>query len=212
MTIHVLLVDDHPALRVGLHVLLEQDPEISVVGEVGDGREALLQVPALAPEVVVLDMQLPGLGGAEIAAEIRRRGLPARILALSSYADERYVRAMIEAGVAGYLLKDEAPERIVAAVRATARGEAWFSPSIAAHLAAWARGERRASASPLAGLTGREREILRLVAAGKANKEIAVALKLSEKTVEKHLTDLFAKLGVTSRVEAAVLAVREGLT
>ncbi|MBI4758948.1 MAG: response regulator transcription factor, partial [Chloroflexi bacterium] len=108
-TIRVLLADDHPALRVGLRVLLEQAPDIVVVGEMGDGREALAQIEALRPEVIVLDCQLPGMEGTAVAAEVRRRGLPTRVLALSAYADERYVRGMIEAGAVGYLMKDEAP-------------------------------------------------------------------------------------------------------
>ncbi len=207
--IQVLLADDHPALRFGLRVLLDQAPDITVTGEVGEGKEAIAQIEAQRPDVVVLDCQLPGMEGAEVANEIRRRGLPTRVLALSSFSDERYVRAMIDAGARGYLLKDEAPDRIVAAVRATARGEGWFSPSIAAQVAALARGET--PKAPHAALTEREREVLRLVAAGKSKKEIAATLKMSEKTVEKHLSELFAKLKVSSRVEAAVLAVREGL-
>ncbi len=207
--IRVLLVDDHPALRVGLHVLLDQAPDITVIGEAGSGREALLQIEALQPDVIVLDCQLPEMDGATVAAEVRRLGFKTRILALSSYSDERYVRAMIDTGASGYLLKDEAPERILEAVRAAARGEGWFSPKIAALVAKWARGEPAAFAD--IELTSREREVLRLVVNGRANKEIAGALKISEKTVEKYLADLFAKLGVNSRVEMAVLAVRKGL-
>ncbi len=207
--IRVLLVDDHPALRVGLHVLLEQAPDITVAGEVGNGREALARAEELQPDVIVLDCQLPEMEGAAVAEEIRRRGLPVRVLALSSYSDEQYVRAMLDAGAMGYLLKDEAPERIVAAVRAIAQGEGWFSPSIAAKVAGMMRGQTDKTAR--AQLTPREREILHLVAAGKSNKEIASVLHLSEKTVEKYLSEMFAKLNVSSRVEAAVLAVKEGL-
>ncbi len=207
--IRVLLVDDHPALRVGLRVLLEQASDITVAGEVGNGREALAQAEALHPDVIVLDCQLPEMEGAAVAEEMRRRGLSAHVLALSSYSDEHYVRAMLDAGAMGYLLKDEAPERIVAAVRAIAQGEGWFSPSIAAKVAGLMRGQ--AAKTARVELTPREREILRLVAAGKSNKEIASVLHLSEKTVEKYLSELFAKLNVSSRVEAAVLAVREGL-
>ncbi|MEW5720781.1 MAG: response regulator transcription factor [Chloroflexota bacterium] len=207
--IRVLLADDHPALRIGLRVLLEQAADVQVVGETGDGKDALAQIESLRPDVVVLDCELPGMTGAAVAAEARRRGLPTRVLALSAHADERYVRGMIDAGAAGYLLKEEAPGVIVSAVRAAAQGEGWFSPIVAAQVAAWARGEK--SPSPIAELTERERQVLRLVAAGKMNKEIGVTLGISEKTVEKYVSDLFAKLNVTSRVEAAVLAVREGL-
>ncbi len=208
-TIRVVLADDHPALRVGLKLLLEQAPEIRVVGETGDGKQALAQIEALHPEVVVLDCELPGMDGAAVAAEMRKRGLATRVLALSAHADERYVRGMIDAGAVGYLLKEEAPGIIVAAVRAAAKGEGWFSPAVATRVAAWARGDQ--SASPIAHLQERERTLLRLVAAGKTNKEISLAMGISEKTVEKYLGELFGKLEVASRVEAAVLAVRQGL-
>jgi DNA-binding NarL/FixJ family response regulator len=207
--IRVLLADDHPALRIGLRVLLEQAADVQVVGETGDGKDALAQIESLRPDVVVLDCELPGMTGAMVAAEARRRGLPTRVLALSAHADERYVRGMIDAGAAGYLLKEEAPGVIVSAVRAAAKGASWFSPIVAAQVAAWARGEK--VPSPIADLTEREHQVLRLVAAGKMNKEIGAALGISEKTVEKYLSELFAKLHVASRVEAAVLAVRERL-
>lgn len=208
-TIRVLLADDHPALRVGLRVLLEQTPDVFVVGEAGDGKEALVQIESLAPDIVVLDCALPGMEGTAVAAEIRRRGWPTRVLAFSAYADEKYVRGMIEAGAVGYLLKDEAPGMIVAAVQAAARGEGWFSPAVAAQVAAWARGEK--AAPPGAELTERELEVLRLVAAGKSNKEIARALKVADRTVGFHVSNVLRKLGVASRVEAAVLAKERGL-
>ncbi len=135
-----------------------------------------------------------------MAQEIRRRGLPVRVLALSAYDDERYVRGMLEAGAVGYLLKDEAPETIVAAVRAAARGEGYFSPPVAAKVAAWVRGERPG------GLTEREVEVLKLVAKGLSNKEIAHKLKVKKRTVEFHVGNILRKLGVASRVEAAVWA------
>lgn len=209
LTIRVLLADDHPALRMGLRVLLEQAPEIKVVAESGDGKDALAQIEGLQPNVVVLDCEMPGMEGTAVAAEIRRRGWPARVLALSAHADERYVRGMIDAGALGYLLKEEAPGTIVSAVRAAAKGDSWFSPSIATQVAAWARGDK--PTSPIADMSERERTLLRLVAAGKTNKEISFTLDISDKTVEKYLGDLFAKLNVSSRVEAAVLAVRLGI-
>jgi DNA-binding NarL/FixJ family response regulator len=148
---------------------------------------------------------LPEMEGTEVAQEIRRRGLPVRVLALSSYDDERYVRGMLEAGAAGYLLKDEAPEVIVAAVRTAARGEGYFSPPVAAKVAAWARGERPA------GLTEREVEVLRLVAEGLSNKEIARILSITVRTVDFHISNILKKLDVTSRVEAAVWVKEQGV-
>ncbi len=203
--IHVLLADDHPVLRVGLRILLEQAPDIAIVGEAGNGAEALAQIEALRPEVVVLDCELPGMAGAAVAAEIQRRGLPTRVLALSAYADEYHVRGMLEAGAVGYLLKEEAPEVIVAAVRAAAQGKGYFSPTVAAQMAAWARGEHPG------GLTEREVEVLRLLAQGRSNQEIAQALRISVRTVEFHVGNILKKLGAASRVEAAVWAKEHGI-
>ena len=205
MTIRVFLADDHPPLRVGLRVLLEQCADIRVIGESGDGYDALAQIELLRPDVAVIDCQLPGLEGIEVAAEIKRRGVPTRVLALSSFADERYVRGMLEADAIGYLLKEEAPERIVEAVHAAARGEEWFSAKISKLIADWSQGKH-----PY-GLSERDIVILRLLVSGKLNKEIAVELGFSEKTVEKYLGEIFKKIGVATRVEAAVKAVREGL-
>ena len=199
-TIRVLLADDHPALRLGLRVLLDRAPDVEVVGEAEDGEEALALIEALVPDVAVLDCQLPVLEGTEVALEIQRRGLPVRVLALSSYDDERYVQGMLEAGATGYLLKDEAPAVIVAAVRAAARGERlWTAEQFAR---AWRWGEEveeRWNA-----LTKRDQEVLALVAAGKSNKEIAQALNVTVRTVEFHVSNVLGKLGLTSRVEAAV--------
>jgi len=141
-TIRVVLVDDHPALRLGLRLLLDQAPDIEVVGEAATGDEALALIEASMPDVAVIDCLLPGMSGVEVAAGLRERDLPVRVLALSAYDSEHYVRGMLKAGVVGYLLKEEAPGVIVAAVRGAARGEGYFSPKIAARVAALARGER----------------------------------------------------------------------
>ena len=199
--IRVLLADDHPALRLGMRILLDRAPDVEVVGEAKNGEEALVLIEELRPDVAVLDCKLPGLSGLEVAREIQRRGLPVRVLALSSYDDDRYVRGMLEAGAAGYLLKEEAPETIAAAVR----GERYFSPSVANKIAAWARGERAG------GLTKRELEVLPLVTEGLSNKEIALMLKVKERTVEFHVGNILQKLGVASRVEAAMWAKDHGI-
>jgi DNA-binding NarL/FixJ family response regulator len=204
--IRVLLADDHPALRMGLRMLLEQAADVEVVGEVGDGNEALAQIETLAPDVAVLDCRLPGMRGAEVANEVRRRGLPVRVLALSAYSDDADVQGMLEAGTVGYLLKEEAPGVILAAVRAAAGGKGWFSAEVAAKVAAWARGK-----PPVAELTEREGEVLRLLARGWDNLRIAEALSISERTVRFHLRNVYDKIGANSRTEAAVWAVRHGL-
>ncbi|MDP2662731.1 MAG: response regulator transcription factor [Dehalococcoidia bacterium] len=206
-SIRVLLADDHPALLVGLKMLLEQTSDIVVVAEASDGREALEKVEALRPQVAVLDCHLPEMEGAAVAAEIRRRGLPTRVLALSAYDDEKNVRGMVLAGAVGYILKDEAPGAIVFAVQAVARGEEWFSRKVATSLAAWARGKQPGTAD----LTRRELDILRLLASGKTNKEIAHTLVLAERTVEFHVSNVLSKLGVGSRMQAALWAKERGL-
>jgi len=203
--IRVLLVDDHPALRLGLRVLLERAPDVELVGEAENGAEALALVEASQPDVVVLDCELPEMEGVEVAQEICRRNLPVRVLALSSYDDERYVRGMLDAGAVGYLLKDEAPGVIVTAARAAAQGEGYFSPAVAAKVAAWSRGERPG------GLTEREIEVLALVAEGLPNKQIAYRLQVAERTVQFHVSNILQKLGVASRVEAAVWAKEQGV-
>ncbi|MDY7041962.1 MAG: response regulator transcription factor [Chloroflexota bacterium] len=203
--IRVLLADDHPTLRVGLRALLDQAPDVEVVGEAEDGKEALALIEALQPDVVVLDCQLPGMSGPQVAAEIKRRGLPIKVLALSSYSDDRYVRGMMEAGAVGYLLKSEAPEAIVEAVQTAVRGEGYFSLPVAAKIAAWARGEWPG------GLTEREMEVLRLMAEGLSNKEIAQKLQVTRRTVEFHVSNILKKLGAASRVEAAMWAKEQGM-
>ena len=204
-TIRVLLADDHPALRLGLRVLLERAPDVELVGEVEDGAEALALIEASCPDVVVLDCEMPEMEGVEVAQEIQRRNLSVRVLALSSYDDERYVRGMLDAGAVGYLLKDEAPGVIVAAARAAARGEGYFSPAVAAKVAAWSRGERPG------GLTEREVEVLALVAEGLPNKQIASQLQVAERTVNLHVSNILHKLDAASRVEAVVWAKERGL-
>lgn len=206
--IRVLLADDHPALRVGLRVLLEQGAGIAVVGEAGDGAEALSAIEALRPDIAVLDCQLPGMTGAAVAAAIRRAALPVRVLALSAYGDDAHLRAMLEAGAVGYLLKDEAAGDIVRAVQAAARGERWFSPAVATRAGAWARGEWGLPVD----LTEREMDVLRLVAAGKSNKEVGGVLCVTERTVEYHVGNVLAKLNLSSRVEAAIWAKDHGLS
>lgn len=203
--IRVLLADDHPTVRVGLRVLLEQAPDIDVVGEAEDGREALALIDDLAPDVAVVDCELPDIEGPQVAQEIRQREFPVRVLALSAYDDERYVRGMLEAGAVGYLLKEEAPETIVAAVRAAVRGEGYFSPGVASKVDAWARSE------PPGGLTQREVDVLRLVAEGYTNARIAQALNIAERTVAFHVSNILKKLNAASRIDAAMWAKDQGI-
>lgn len=206
--IRVVLADDHPMLRAGIRNRLEKEPDIIVVGEASDGAEALSLAEDLEPHVLLLDIEMPGLAGVEAARRLRAANSRVRILALSAYDDWYYVRALLSSGAAGYLTKEEAAENIIQAVRSVARGEGgWFSRRVAAQVVEWHQSE----GTDRAGLTNRELDVLRLVANGGTNQEIAVSLGISIKTVEKHLEGVYTKLGVASRVEAAVHAVREGL-
>lgn len=206
--IRVILADDHPVVRTGIRTLLERADDILVVAETGKGDEVFALIEQLSPDVLLLDMEMPGLSGVEVAMRLKQHAAPVRVLALSAYDDEQYIRNLLLNGAAGYLTKEEAAESIVDAVRGVARGEeGWFSRRAIAQLSALTRQEGQESKD----LTNREREVLRLVAAGKTNQEIGLELGISEKTVEKHIGALFAKLKVASRVEAAVLAVQRGL-
>jgi DNA-binding NarL/FixJ family response regulator len=204
----VLLVDDHPVVRAGIKNLLEQAPDIVVVGEASNGTEALRLANELSPDVLLLDMEMPGMSGNEVAQKLQESGSSVRILALSAHDDKQYIQELLANGASGYLVKEEVPEAIVEAVRGVSRGErGWVSRRIAAQMSSWMREEEH----DRKGLTSREIQVLENVVAGKTNQEIGLALGISEKTVEKHLEGVFAKLEVASRVEAAVRAVREGL-
>jgi len=206
MSIRVLLADDHPTLRLGLRVLLERAPDIEVVAEAERGEEALAKILALQPDVAVLDCQLPGLSGPEVAREVRRRGLPTRVLALSAYRYEHYIRGMLEAGAVGYLLKEEAPGAIVEAIRRAAQGGMSFSPGVAEVARAILEG-----AVEIPRLTEREREVLALMAEGLSNKEIGARLGFSERTAAFHVGNILQKLGAASRTEAVVRAKERGM-
>lgn len=216
--IRVLLVDDHPPFRVGMRVLLEQHAHIRVVGEADSGAGAVAALDAAqrdaqhddaaaqsAPLVAVVDCQLPDMDGPALAAELRRRTPDVRLLALSAYDDPRYIRGMVAGGASGYLLKNEAPAAIVAAVEAAAEGRAYFSAAVAGRLAALARGDAAPEAP-----TARESEVLALLARGLTNAEIARALNIAERTAAYHVENLLAKLAVENRTEAVVEAIRRG--
>lgn len=201
--IRVLLADDHPIVRDGIRNLLEASIGIELVGEAEDGQEAYKQILEKSPDVVLLDMELPGIHGVDLTKKLTSEGVKVKILALSSYNDKEYISEMLSLGACGYLIKDEVPKNIVDAIRGVARGEqGWVSREVAAILS------KMAIDSPKENdLTDREMEVLSHVVKGETNREIAYALEISEKTVEKHLNNVYEKLNVRSRVEAAVLAV-----
>ncbi|MEW6402702.1 MAG: response regulator transcription factor [Chloroflexota bacterium] len=208
-SINVLIVDDHPVVCKGIRNLLEPAMGVSVVGEAHTGAEALQMVKVLKPDVVLLDMRLPDMTGIEIIKEIYAAGHNTRILGLSSYNDREFISQLLNHGASGYLLKDEMPEQILEAIRGVAHGESgWVSRKVAAMLSQIILREKEGGSSDL---TPRELDVLSMVVNGKTNDQIGVGLGISVKTVENHLHTIFRKMGVVSRVEAAVMAVRESL-
>jgi two-component system, NarL family, response regulator LiaR len=205
--IRVLIVDDHAVVREGLRTFLDLQDGIEVAGEAGDGEAALAAVDELAPDVVLMDLVMPRLDGVGAMRELHRRGAHARVIVLTSFVDEARLLPALQAGAAGYLLKDVAPQELARAIRAAHDGEALLDPGVAARLLdAMAREPR-----PSDELTARETEVLALIVRGRANKVIAQELGISEKTVKAHVGRVLAKLGVADRTQAALLAVRTGL-
>jgi NarL family two-component system response regulator LiaR len=205
--IRVLLVDDHPVVRQGLRALLSTQDGIEVVGEAGDGGAGVDAAGRLSPDVVLMDVVMPKMDGVEALRRICERHAQIRVVMLTSYADERRAMEAVDAGASGFLLKDASPRDVAAAIRAAHRGEAVLHPAVAAKLLA----ERRRPPAAHADLTPRELEVLRLIARGLQNKQIAAELRLSEKTVKTHVSAILRKLGVADRTQAAMYAVRERL-
>jgi DNA-binding NarL/FixJ family response regulator len=212
--IRVLIVDDHAVVREGLRTYLALQDGIDVVGEAQDGEAALEQVAALAPDVILMDLVMPRRDGIAAMRDLRARGATARVIVLTSFADDERIMPAIQAGAAGYLLKNVQPAELARAVRAAHAGDALLDPSVAARLVeavVQQRAAAPAAAPPGPELTPREHEVLALIVAGMANKRIAFELGLSEKTVKAHVGHVLAKLGVADRTQAALLAVRTGL-
>jgi DNA-binding NarL/FixJ family response regulator len=212
--IRVLVVDDHAVVRRGLRAFLESEPDLEVVGGAEGGAEALdlldrLQSQGQRPDVVVMDLQMRPIGGVESTRRIRARYEDVEVVVLTSYADDELVRAALEAGASGYVLKDADADEVAAAIRAAHRGELQIDPAVARRLLS-SLGAVSHDEAP-AELTVRELDVLRLVGAGWANKEIAARLGISERTARTHVSNILGKLGVTSRTQAALWAVREGL-
>jgi DNA-binding NarL/FixJ family response regulator len=212
--IRVVLVDDHAVVRSGLALLLGVAGDIEVVGEARDGREALAVVAASGPDVVLMDLQMPGLDGVAATREITAAG-SAQVLVLTSYSDTERILAALDAGAVGYLLKDVEPQVLLDGIRAVVRGDSPLHPRAARELVAARRGDPAAAArsdsvTP-ADLTQREREVLGWVRAGLGNKQIARRLGISERTVKAHLTSVFQRIGVSDRTQAALWAERQRL-
>lgn len=205
----VLIADDHAVVRQGLRTFLEVQDDIEVVGEAADGEEAVALAQTLAPDVVVMDLVMPRVDGIEAIRRLRALDPQAKVIVLTSFADDEKVFAAVRAGAAGYLLKDVRPSELGEAIRTVSRGEALLHPAVAAKLMQeFAHDER----PPPAGvLTPRETDVLRLIARGRSNKEIALDLGVAEKTVKTHVSSILQKLHLDDRTQAALYAVRERL-
>lgn len=207
--IRVILADDHPVTREGIRRFLEKASDIEIIDEVDNGDDTLQKTLEHKPDVLLLDMEMPGLSGVEVAKALQAAGSQTRILALSSYADRQFIFGVLSSGALGYLSKEEIPQTIVDAVRGVAKGEkGWLSRKVAAILSSWTQSSNEVDEKQL---TDREFDVLKGVVAGHTNQEIGQELNISPKTVEKHLESIYSKLKVASRVEAAVLAVQENL-
>ncbi|WP_033323457.1 response regulator [Streptomyces yerevanensis] len=204
-SIRVLLADDHPVVRDGLAAVLATQPDLTVVGEAATGAEAVRRTASLAPDVVLMDLQMPGMDGTAATAAIRAAHPEVRVLVLTTYDTDADITAAIDAGAVGYLLKDIGRHELCEAVRTAARGGAALSPTVAAKVLAHMRGDRSA------GLSGRELEVLSAVARGQSNKQIARALRLSEATVKTHLLHIYTKLDVADRTAAVTAALGRGI-
>lgn len=212
-TVRVLLVDDHKMFRAGIRALMASQPDIKVVGEASTGEEALELIPAVSPDLILLDIGLPGMGGIEVARRVRADHPRIQVLALTAHDRPEYFFEILGTGAAGYVLKEAAPSELFTAIRAAHRGDAYLYPTVARRLLddymrRVRAGDERESYD---GLTPREREVLRLIAAGHSNRDIAERLVISVNTVEVHRARLMRKLDVHKRAELVKYAIRSGL-
>jgi DNA-binding NarL/FixJ family response regulator len=208
----ILLVDDHEVVRLGLKALLDRHPNFEVIGEAGSAHEAVLQVEALQPDVVVMDIRLPGGSGIEACQEIADKHPSSKVIMLTSYAEDEMLFSAIRAGAAGYVLKQIGGEDLVRAIEAVGRGEALLDPAVTQRIFQEVRkAAREEEASAFSTLTQQEKHVLLLVSEGKTNREIAKGLFLGEGTVRNYVSSILSKLGVSNRAEAAAYAVEHNL-
>lgn len=209
--ISVLVADDHGIVREGLRRILESEHDLQVSAEAGDGREVLGQVEKHRPEVVILDISMPHLGGLETLERLRAKHPQVKVILLSVHCDSRFIQSAIALGADGYVLKNGRTAEIITAIRAVTKGGSYFSPIVAKEIVSQLRTPKRSSDEPFSLLSGREREVLHLIAEGLSAKEIAAQLEISTKTVEAHRTSLMRKLGVRKATELVRYALRHGL-
>jgi two-component system, NarL family, response regulator LiaR len=210
--IRILIADDHAVVREGLRAFLTLQDGLEIVGEAADGDEVVSEAQRLRPDVILMDLVMPSRDGVSAMRELRRLDLDCRVIVLTSFLEDERLLPALEAGAAGYLLKNAQPAELARAIRAANAGEAVIDPTVAARLVeTLASRSGRTDGRRTDELTNRERDVLALIARGRSNKRIALELGISEKTVKTHVGHLLAKLGVTDRTQAALLAVQEGL-
>lgn len=213
MKVRILLADDHEILRSGLRILLERQPELEVVGEAADGQEAVRLAAKLNPNVVIMDVSMPGLNGIAATRKVKSQNETIRVIALSMHSDENFVAEMLKAGASGYVLKDSAFEDLVNSIRMVMKGQTYLSPAITGTIVAeYVQHVKGKDLSVPGVLTDREKEVLQLLAEGKTTKEIAEILSCSSKTIEVHRSHIMEKLGLRSIAELTKYAIRAGLT
>lgn len=211
MPIRVLLADDHAVVREGTRQLLEREPDIAVVGEASNGEEAVRLAQTLQPDVVVMDVRMPGVSGVEATRRIKQQQPGVEVLVLTAHDDDQYVFTLLEAGASGYLLKTAPVSELVKAIHEVHEGQSALDPAVARKVVQQLTGGgRQKPQETYELLTEREQEVLELLAEGKTNKEIAEALIISDRTVQTHLSNIFSKMGVGSRTEAVLLAIKRG--
>jgi len=206
MTIRILIVDDHSVVREGLRIFLGRDSELEIVGEAADGAEAIEKARRLRPDVVLMDLLIPVIDGISATSIIRRESPETRVIALTSVVDSALITGSIRAGAVGYLLKDAQANELRTVIKAVAAGQVQLSPQVSSYLLR----ELQEPVKPTT-LTDREAQVLSLLAQGKSNKEIASYLQIAEDTVKSHIRHILTKLGVQSRTQAVILAIRQGL-
>jgi two-component system response regulator NreC len=212
MTIRLLLVDDHAVVRSGLRMLLENEKDIEIVGEAGNGREALSLIEQLHPTLVLMDIGLPDMTGIEVTRQVKRQWADVAVVALTIHDDEEYFFQMLQAGANGYVPKRAAPEELLTALRTAAEGGVYLYPSLAKLLVRdYLSGERESSTDALDGLTDREQEVLAHLADGASNQDIAETLNISPKTVARHRENIMHKLNLHSRSDLVKYAIRKGI-
>jgi DNA-binding NarL/FixJ family response regulator len=210
--IKVLIVDDHQVVRQGLRTFLDLNDDILVIGEAADGMQAIELAAQLSPDIILMDLVMPGLDGISAISRLKSMGTGARVIALTSFTEDNKVFPAIQAGASSYLLKDVSPDGLVESIRAVHRGEDRLHPKILHKLMEQIASQARAEQTSTAlALTPREREVISLVAQGKSNREIAQALFISEKTAKAHVSNVLGKLGLEDRTQLAIYAIKNGL-